>query len=54
MYDWALVFPKDLIGARNGELAKNAELVQLRVIDLDPDDTGCPRYDNYWARRRWH
>ena len=32
------------------ELAKDAELVQLLVVDRDADVTGFLRDDNHWAR----
>ena len=35
---------------RNAELAKDAEFVQLLVVDRDADATVFLRDDNHWAR----
>ena len=34
----------DIVGAREGKLAKNAELVELLVLDRDQEDNGWLRF----------
>ena len=40
-------FVEDFVDSGDGQLAKNAELVQLLVVE---DATGFLRDDNHWAR----
>ena len=42
---------ENLTDARDGDLAKDAEFIQLLVIHRDADATGFLRDDNYWTRR---
>ena len=41
---------RELRRSGDGELAKDAELLQLLVVDRDADVTGFLRDDNHWAR----
>ena len=50
-YSTGAEFVEDFIDSRNGELAKDAEFVQLLIADLKlkADATGFLRDDNHWA-----
>ena len=50
IFDRYRVCREDFVDSGDGELAKDAEFVQLLVVDRDVDVTGFLRDDDYWAR----